>query len=108
MGDMLVVWNRTISVPVEMCKVAGEALAPRQGAVVAEKLAQSSAVAEAQAQNLIADGRAVKQERVQEGWQRGQLDTNPASQLDRLNESQEVQEGVVEVETAPLILLRKC
>lgn len=50
----------------------------------------------------------VKEKWVQESCQRVQLDTNPASQLDRLNDSQEVQEGVVEVETAPLVLLREC
>lgn len=46
MGDTLAVWNRTILVPVKMCKVAGDALAPKQRAVLAEKLARSGTVAE--------------------------------------------------------------
>ena len=57
---------------------------------------------------MIAAGRVVEQRWVQEDCQREHMDTNPASQLDRLNESQEVQEEMVEVDSAPLILLRKC
>ncbi len=66
---------------VKMCKVAGEALAPKQSVVEAEILVPSSTVAETQELSMVAAGRAVEQKRVQEGCLRAQLDTNPVWQL---------------------------
>jgi len=73
-------------VPVKMCKAAGEALAPKQSVVEAEILALGSAVAEVQELNMIAAGRIMKQNAVEEGCLRAQLDTSSASHLDRLKE----------------------